>query len=361
MLRLDDSLKYAFNRVKEGDPAWKLDGPLLRARLYHAVDPDMLKEAEELKAAREEEQLESHAADMAEKEVTRNARLAAHASLLSCPNFESTAAHVRALRAASSSSGARGRRAPAVCSILSFSLPDQIRRLVAEKKLPAEYLNFAEGFRKAGEASAGKGMFNTAGITPRWYLEQCGMTRHHLRHLLKVFAENQLDDELINNYWCNYMWFGTESRYKNHPFENGKNRTFLNNEATFKSGDSIEGPRFRSSVTLQSPAAARYGGDIAKTMRSECYFEGYGCRLLRILSELYINWLCRDEMSAYMFYEHPASCGEEGLRGPLEQADDALRHMYDAVCRGEFLAGIFSIECVRRRGVRSRRFDVVLM
>ena len=31
------------------------------------------------------------------------------------------------------------------------------------------------------------------------------------------------------------------------------------------------------------------------------------------------------------FFEHRDSCGEEGLRGPMRQADGALRRMYDAV------------------------------
>ena len=60
--------------------------------------------------------------------------------------------------------------------------------------------------------------------------------------------------------------------------------------------------------------------------------------------------MCRDEMVQFTFYEHPESCGEEGLRGPLAQADAALRHMYDAVCRDEVLAGIFIIERGYRKG-----------
>ena len=55
-------------------------------------------------------------------------------------------------------------------------------------------------------------------------------------------------------------------------------------------------------------------------------------------------------MYNFNFYEHPESCGEEGLRGPLDQADDALRHMYDAVCRDEVLAGIFIVERGYRKG-----------
>ena len=168
------------------------------------------------------------------------------------------------------------------------------------------------------------------------------MTRAHLKQLLEVIANNQLDNGLVNNYWSEYLWFGTKSRY-------GKGH-FDNDEVTFKSGDTGWGPRFRDSVTNQSPAAARYGWVLAQTMMSECYLEGYGSRDLRLLSELYINWLCRDEMYNFNFYEHPESCGEEGLRGPLDQADDALRHMYDAVCRDEVLAGIFIVERGYRKG-----------
>ena len=50
------------------------------------------------------------------------------------------------------------------------------------------------------------------------------------------------------------------------------------------------------------------------------------------------------------FYEHPDSCGEEGLRGPGDQADDALRRMYDAVRGDAVLARIFSIGRGYRKG-----------
>ena len=68
-------------------------------------------------------------------------------------------------------------------------------------------------------------------------------------------------------------------------------------------------------------------------MRSECYMylEGYGSRDLRGLSELLICWACRDKLDEYGFYEDP-SCREEGLRGPLGEAEDALRHMHMHMC-----------------------------
>ena len=58
-------------------------------------------------------------------------------------------------------------------------------------------------------------------------------------------------------------------------------------------------------------------------------------------------------MYNFNFYEHPESCGEEGLRGPTT-GDDALRHMYDAVCRDEVLAGIFIVERGYRKGRQGR-------
>jgi hypothetical protein len=48
-------------------------------------------------------------------------------------------------------------------------------------------------------------------------------------------------------------------------------------------------------------------------------------------------------MRDHGFFEHRESCGEEGLRGPGDQADDALRGMYDAVRCDAVLARIFSI------------------
>ena len=58
-----------------------------------------------------------------------------------------------------------------------------------------------------------------------------------------------------------------------------------------------------------------------------------------------MGWACRDELDEYGFYED-RSCGQEGLCGPLDKAEDALRRMYDVgVVRGDdVLAGIFSIE-----------------
>ena len=97
-------------------------------------------------------------------------------------------------------------------------------------------------------------------------------------------------------------------------------------------------------------------------MRSECYMylEGYGSRDLRGLSELLICWACRDKLDEYGFYEDP-SCREEGLRGPLGEAEDALRHMhmhmcmcmYDAVRGDDVLEG--SIEKGYRKGNKWER------
>jgi hypothetical protein len=207
---------------------------------------------------------------------------------------------------------------------------------VAYGKLNPRFLKFEHGFRAAGEACNRGKLFNSAGITPRRCLENCGMTLLDLRELLTATADNQPADLQANNRWSEYMWFGTESRYGMGTFDNA--------EVSFKSGDTFRGPRFRHTVTLQSPAAARYGGTIAKTMQSECYFEAYGSRDTRVLSELYINWLCRDQMREHHgFFEHRDSCGEEGLRGPMRQADGALRRMYDAVRGDAVLARIFSI------------------
>jgi hypothetical protein len=44
--------------------------------------------------------------------------------------------------------------------------------------------------------------------------------------------------------------------------------TFENAKVSFKFGDTFHGPHFRETVKLQSPAAARYGGTIARTMMS---------------------------------------------------------------------------------------------
>ena len=97
-------------------------------------------------------------------------------------------------------------------------------------------------------------------------------------------------------------------------------------------------------------------------MRSECYMylEGYGSRDLRGLSELLICWACRDKLDEYGFYED-SSCREEGLRGPLGEAEDALRHMhmhmcmcmYDAVRGDDVLEG--SIEKGYRKGNKWER------
>ena len=202
-------------------------------------------------------------------------------------------------------------------------------------KLDSRFLQFEPGFRADGKACARGSLFNSAGVTPRGCLESWGMKLHDLKELLKATADNQPADLQANNRWCEYMWHGTESRYGRGTFDNA--------EVSFKSSDTFRGPRFRHTVTLQSPAAARYGGTIASTMLSECYFEAYGSRDTRVLSELYINWLCRDLMRHHGFYEHSPSCGEEGLRGPGDQADDALRRMYDAVRGDAVLARIFSI------------------
>ena len=85
-------------------------------------------------------------------------------------------------------------------------------------------------------------------------------------------------------------------------------------------------------------------------MISECYLEAYGCRGLRGLSELYLCWACREELDEYGFYEDKSSCGQEGLRGPLDKAKVALRRMYDVVRGDDVLAGIFSIEQGYREG-----------
>ena len=247
------------------------------------------------------------------------------------------------LRAASSSARVDGRtRADPLCNIFGYTIPYLITCYVAEQKLPEYFLTFRAGFSNAGEACRGGWqLFNSAGIEPRLHLERCGMTLENLRVLLKVVADNQVDDNLVNNYWCWYAWFGCWSRY-------GEGR-FDNDEVSWKAGDTFYGPRFRSSVANQSPAAARYGGKLAKTMISECYLEAYGCRGLRGLSELYLCWACRDELDDYGFYED-RSCGQEGLRGPLDKAEDALRRMYDVVRGDDVLAGIFSIEQGYREG-----------
>ena len=54
-------------------------------------------------------------------------------------------------------------------------------------------------------------------------------------------------------------------------------------------------------------------------------------------------------MDEYGFYED-RSCGQEGLRGPLDKAKVALRRMYDVVRDDDVLAGIFSIEQGYREG-----------
>ena len=263
----------------------------------------------------------------------------------------SKAAQVGVLRAASSSARVNGRtRADPLCNILGYTIPYLITCYVAEQKLPEYFLTFREGFSNAGEACRdGWRLYNSAGIEPRRHLERCGMTLDNLRALLKVVADNQVDDNLVNNYWCWYAWFGRWSRYGEGLFDN--------DEVSWKAGDTFYGPRFRSSVTNQSPAAARYGSTLAETMISECYLEAYGCRGLRGLSELYLCWACRDELSEYGFYEDP-SCGQEGLRGPLDKAEVALRRMYDVVRGDDVLAGIFSIERGYREGDSEWRREI---
>ena len=88
-------------------------------------------------------------------------------------------------------------------------------------------------------------------------------------------------------------------------------------------------------------------------MRSECYMylEGYGSRDLRGLSELLICWACRDKLDEYGFYEDP-SCGEEGLRGPLGQAEDALLTCACA-CTTRCAAMTFSRAASRRATARA--------
>jgi hypothetical protein len=335
-----DVLMHAVTRTAAGGSTGRLGAAIARAQNQPHFDAELLRRAGQMLELRQKEQEAEHKAWQAETEAARQARVESLSARLSSSEL-TLAAQLRVLQAASSSAkhttaSGSSRGAAPVCCIFSYTVPFQIKYFVEHGKLDSRFLHFEPGFRAAGEACAHGSLFNSAGITPRRCLEDCGMTLLNLRELLKATADNQPADLQANNRWSEYMWHGTESRY-------GRG-TFNNAEVSFKSGDTFHGPRFRHTVTLQSPAAARYGGTIARTMQSECYFEAYGSRDTRVLSELYINWLCRDQMREHHgFFEHRDSCGEEGLRGPGDQADGALRRMYDAVRGDAVLARIFSI------------------
>ena len=223
---------------------------------------------------RQREQEAEHNAWQAETEAARQARAESLSGRLSSSEL-TEAAQLRVLQAASSSAkhttaSGSSRGAVPVCCIFSYTVPYQIKWFVEHGKLDSRFLQFEPGFRADGKACARGSLFNSAGVTPRGCLESWGMKLHDLKELLKATADNQPADLQANNLWCEYMWFGSESRYSMGTFDNA--------EVSFKSGDTFRGPRFRHTVTLQSPAAARYGGTIARTMQSECYFEAYGSR-----------------------------------------------------------------------------------
>ena len=334
-----DVLMHAVTRTAAGGSAGRLGAALARAQNQPHFDAGLLHRAVQMLEQRQKEQEAEHKAWQAETVAARQVRVESLSALLSSSEL-TEAVQLRVLQAASSSAkhttaSGRSRGAVPVCCIFLYTVPYRIKYLVKHGKLHPRFLHFEHGFRAAGKACNRGKLFNSAGITPRGCLEDCSMTLLDLKELLTATADNQPADLQANNLWCEYMWFGSESRYSMGTFDNA--------EVSFKSGDTFRGPRFRDTVKLQSPAAARYGGTIASTMKSECYFEAYGSRDTRVLSELYINWLCRDLMRDHGFFEHRESCGEEGLRGPMRQADGALRRMYDAVRCDAVLARIFSI------------------
>jgi hypothetical protein len=337
--RQHDVLMHAVTRTAAGGSAGRLGAALARAQNQPHFDAGLLHRAVQMLEQRQKEQEAEHKAWQAETVAARQVRVESLSALLSSSEL-TEAVQLRVLQAASSSAkhttaSGRSRGAVPVCCIFLYTVPYRIRYLVKHGKLHPRFLHFEHGFRAAGKACNRGKLFNSAGITPRGCLEACSMTLLDLKELLTATADNQPADLQANNLWCEYMWFGSESRYSMGTFDNA--------EVSFKSGDTFRGPRFRDTVKLQSPAAARYGGTIASTMKSECYFEAYGSRDTRVLSELYINWLCRDLMRDHGFFEHRESCGEEGLRGPMRQADGALRRMYDAVRCDAVLARIFSV------------------
>ena len=97
-----------------------------------------------------------------------------------------------------------------------------------------------------------------------------------------------------------------------------------------KTGDIRQEPRFRQSVELQSPAAARYGGETTTNFLGDFYFHNTCSRLLRVLLEVAVNWLARDLLADMGFKEHSLT-GDEGLLGPRARAVEALRLLWSAI------------------------------
>ena len=123
-----------------------------------------------------------------------------------------------------------------------------------------------------------------------------------------------------------YSLYGMVSNYNRY-----KPKEELENEkSSLKTGDIRQEPRFRQSIELQSPAAARYGGATAQNFLGDFYFHNTCSRLLRVLLEVAVNWVARDLLADMGFIEHTLT-GDEGLLGPRARAVEALGQLWSAI------------------------------
>ena len=160
------------------------------------------------------------------------------------------------------------------------------------------------------------------------------MTLDILKDLLTAMAKAEASlPRGVKNYWSEYLYVSPKPRYARGAFSE--------HDCCFKSGDTYHAPGDKGPAS-KSPLLLRYSRTAVKSMTGQCYFVGFGSRATRVLSEVYINWLCRDELRDAGFRVDTSTCGDEGLRGPLKGAEDKLRRMYEVVLADEVLGDIFS-------------------
>ena len=193
-----------------------------------------------------------------------------------------------------------------VHTVLRVTIPFTIKWLIENHELGIEYLPVAAAFTTAGHAACSKGAFNTVGGIPRGELEAAHVSYAQVRYLLEVVVRMDLGNEETNSYFSQY---GTSSLFSRYPPYAALN----DHKASLKWGDSIKWPRFHQpQVTLESPAAWRYGSTIASNFLSEWFGFGYDNRVVRVLNEFLICWLARDIACKSEYALSPLT-GDEGV------------------------------------------------
>uniref|UniRef100_A0A7S3SH93 Uncharacterized protein n=1 Tax=Emiliania huxleyi TaxID=2903 RepID=A0A7S3SH93_EMIHU len=246
----------------------------------------------------------------------------------------------------------RGCEGAKVCSILEYALPAEVRLLARAGKLRQELSDkVAEACERAGAAACAIAAYNSAGKTPRAEFKKVtrwgSVSRADLVEVLEALLEHQPpQDAGLDAGFTAYAFYSLFSRRsKSDPptlFEDGF--------AELKAGDTKWGHRWGNPrVTNQDATAARYTQRMYSRMPSNLAMEARGSRPLRVLSEVLLVWLAEDVATDFGFRTSPPT-GEEGLLGPVANAEAALAELAAEVGRCPALRSLFRERWLRTGG-----------